>query len=1473
MIGRLLQQAASSFIPHGSLKPPTQALESVTEETYTRELLFPEVGAPRQTQHQHHQQQSSHGHGGASTNRISYSARDSTSYDDRAGIHISYPNDVRIIVAQDVNARHEKPQVLYDSAPPPPLHPPVKSPPTSAGEGKQRDRNAANKGIPAQTSPRSPQKVSHSRQSSLLSRAQFYGSSPSSPRSPESPFRRYFGESTPSRPEALTSSSPDVETAQAKLAREAREDTDGLLGCMFGTPGFRLDPGVKLHIIPQKTLDTPAPPEPFLGHRRPGSAGGGFSRQRTPLIRSTSAADIKQHSMFNDQSQARASPSHSRPALMITRLFAVPLSDPVAVEETNGESALGTQSNLAALDPNVVSTGSPPAPSKPSKPKQVKQRKTPMYAIAFIIQLPSEPQRSRKPSTRPEPSSLGSSYEHAPHTPHGSWRGRHHSNPMSIESSHFGGPSSVNVHVAQILAHWALIGKALENLELVLKDELFQMLGQQSALLPKLIADPPIKTTNGKVRKPRQNIQQSVFVTPASLQNNILVQEASVLAGTRIVVGLKIPRVVTGQGRWGAWREEARWVGRWAGGKEQNFFLFSLLNAFLGVHTNWIETFWPAFHVYGQRRRQKFGLLRDRPYPRTIIVSSNKMGARRLIFLLASFFPDKHFHDGIDLRQHYHRRFHQPNIISQSPTSVLTVRDPPIRYGNEEGPAVSKRYGQARHSRSVSFSVEEANRRANEISAQDFTLPEEQRQPDTRSMRSASLAIPTSGINTRKTSMATVTADPTEPVAHFSIAPKRMSGENARPGSSESLASLALTHSLKRTESGHQSSMGGSGGRWGSMVSGFWSIRRESSTDESDAFGSSQEGTFRPNRSKDMSRPPSSSKLSRMIEEVSQFPIDGIQPPSEESDVFLEDVTRDALSTHKPSQKEESTKPKGLLGDFSANTEPLDLSINEHDGAIDIKLPPRRSFVSSVASSYNSTHHPHSHSHPNSTHSFPDHYSPYGRPILADSPRPPRDPPVSVAGWLKTFHPDFSLQALRPYGSMITEIKQAMCADLRLSLSKAVDTNADLSVAYEGWQEANSTLVADATTFSLRKITLMWQLVVLSDQANLDNDNDPWSAFRGGLPHAGQQQNSAQQNTSVKSNAEKCKTIAGLHYEERFVSDPLMDFDAHLTDAVERVLAQSQRSSRIHSRAPSLRATSPLRMTSIVNVKRSEASIAATSLGSLGKSRRADRQDDDGEEEGYDFEHEQDEPNSGEATSRELRNKVSVSTTSGISIKEDPSSPIVTTPGTSPKTTFPKKPDHLHHPYQQHDHRRGSTSSHHHGLSHRGSFAVDGFSAGASNHCGVFGGLGATEEMHSGESGSIIRDAMGEVLRSVVEEWRQVEGKRDRQGRMKEGGGVDEDDHDHDHEDDDEEDDRHKNNGDEEDEHGETGHCSGEDMPEQKKNKKKREDGRSGKSARKEKSREDRKMGMEMGGDERQDAGIGEGVLRDGIRRWLRVGC
>ena len=1108
MLGRLLQSAASTFAPHGAGKsqPP---LESATEEAHTRELLYPEVGSLRPGQHS-----------ASSLNdgKTLYNARDTATFDDRGGLDIAYPGDIRIIIAQDANSRHQQPQVLYDSIPRT-ISPSTRqeTPPRSAGDGRVRLEWTWGKGPISSSGTRTSPRHQHTRQSSVFSSSHVFGTPPTSPRSPELRTRRNFGDFS-SRPSTLDLNPNESETVQGKLGREGKEDTEALLNCMFGAPGFRLEQGTKLHVIPQKAPNLPTADDPSPAFVSP-TVSAGFGRQRTHLIHSSTAADFANTShpatIAND-CQALSNPKSS---LLITKLFSVqlPKSQDVGNNENDGSQAPYTHREADGSSTVAV-------PHSDSS-KDVKQTKTPMFAIAVLLQLPSENQRQcfRKPLSFPETSSLGSSYDYTTFSP-GSWKAHNVALPGTADyhgNAAFGTLyNSSNSSITKILAHWDVVGKALASLEATARDRLQNLLVYQQSLLAPLILSPPIATSKTKLKKAKQQTQQNIQVEPGCLQEDFHIQNGVKRVGERILGGLRIRRVITGQGRWGYWREEARWIGRWAGGRDQNPFFFNLLTVFLGSNTSWVHMLDSipskcSSAIRKHARAHRNNVVRQR----TVIVAKDKMAARRLIFLLAAFLPNAHMPCSSEPSQ-WTQFIHSAMPYSQSPTSIPTVRGHSRTRTLASRPGSNRKSDLGGHGRSVSFSLEGADNNLSGTIVHKTSDKAERRVSDARSIRGPSLAIPTGGKNVRKTSTSTVVADSAVPIPHFTSLENKSSPSAQRPRSSGSLASMALNQTLRRSDTG-LSNASGSAGRFGSMVSGFWSLRRESSTDESDAFASSQEVVTDSKARKDSSR--SSRKLDKMIEEVQGY---SLGENDDQAGVNL-NRRRSVGIPQSPDQTQDLRSEGALDARHVTNVPkfkriPLKMALNEDNGTVDIEMPPSSSFASSLASSFASYH-----LHKSAFTSFHDHFTPYGRPIAPTSPRFSSDPVIEVAGWLKKYHQDFTLQAVRPYEALEEDIKKSLNEDAQMALT---DKNDISHLPPDGkWMDVSTALIADTTTFSVRRLRLRQRRI-------------PVPAHQ---------------------------PVLNSPYETAITSQALVDMDPILIDAIERVLAQSGRSSCAHSRAPS----------------------------------------------------------------------------------------------------------------------------------------------------------------------------------------------------------------------------------------------------------------------------------------------------------------
>ena len=857
-------------------------------------------------------------------------------------------------------------------------------------------------------------------------------------------------------------------------------------------------------------------------------------------MRSTSAADMNSElSVRTDGSGQRALPNQ-RSSIMFTKLFSVQLSDTPAAADADAEEpehglsleeSRYSQPNESVLPEALIKT-------------VVNQKKVPMYAMAVIIQLPAEGQvaRLRTPVPPHALSSLGSSFNEI--TPGASWNTEtsmfSRYMDMRVPGSNSNIESSLNGHTSVLLKHWNIISKALEVFELEVKLRLFNLLEQSTPLAP-LLSAPPVKLTNTKSKKVKQPTQQSVHVQPGCLQSCSHIQIQAERIGQRIVGALRTRRVATGQGRWGAWREEARWVGRWAGGRDQNFFFFNLITAFLGYHTSWLESFgafWKRRQPVQQHNHERRDSLLSQ---RTVIVSTDKMAARRLIFLLAAFLPTSR--PSMNLSAPYMPK--PSKIYSESPPSVPMAQSRSLRRMINNGTSDNHRNELTRsgHARSVSFSLLGSG---GESGSYDYFVADnsDRRTSDTRSLTITNLAIPPASSEIRKASTSTIIAESAVPVPHFaslSIQPSSGDTGRARPGSSGSLASIALNHTLQRSDSTAMSTSG-SAGRWGSVVSGFWSNRRGSSTDDSEALGSSQDVSTDTRAMNGGRKSLAVNKLAQMAEEVSSSPRDEVaavtdtmakNPPRP---IVLDDV----LKSGADSVRGAVSSARSILRKTKPTATPLKMSFNAEDGYLDIEMPQTRSFTSSLESSLNSSRAQNNLSGHDHTHD-----SPYGLATAFNAQNNKSDPPIDVAGWLKSYHPDFALQSVRPYVTLKQEIKESMRAESHLEVENNLDQSAASS---DEWTDVCSTLIADTTNFSIRRLTLRRRPLA------------PGSAI---------QKDRSKEGEHATTTTTKSHNPDSHGWEESFVEEQVMDMDPTLIDAVERVLAQSGHSSRVPSRAPS----------------------------------------------------------------------------------------------------------------------------------------------------------------------------------------------------------------------------------------------------------------------------------------------------------------
>lgn len=1085
------------------------SLESVTEDAHTYDLLFPELSALRQTQNHAYPLRNGD---------PSSAALAANSHDDRGGLNIQTVRDVRIIIAQDGNLLGQQPKILYDSSPPP------LSPVLRQGDGTEVSQSDEQRS-PLQgmglkrhnTGGQEAQTMSGPRHARGFS----YGLNPEliSPSSPEVEYRGAFSNPRLRRFGTRPVSSGS-ESLQSKIARERREETEALLGCMFGSTGFPMVSSTKLHIKPagssevnSNAVNSPIAVDPISG-RVP-------SRRSTPLTRSITVEDLHSYPPRLSEDVDQTFSKSKNASMLITRLFPVDLADSKTIQTPVAEASVATSTGESET---VQESQNSASLAESEKAKQVK---TPTYGIAIVLQLPPDRIRSFIPlvyTTTTAPSPHGNQLSHSPKGMDPSFG--HEPLKPNEPSDNF----DRNVEI--VLDYWNIINRAISSLEVVLENKIKDLLINLETKYSRQPIWKPISEVGqfpkDKQKKVKQTSQQILYLPSNALQQSDVVRKEVDLVGKRVALALRTQKVIAGQGRWGIWREEARWIARWAGSREQNFFFFNLLTAFLGTHTEWLH----LLGLRGFRRQHTRHAQRHRNdtilQQRTVIIASDKMAARRLVFLLSAFLPSTHINST-------NEELNRPNspwsnaAYSQSPPSgISALRQKPLRQtinrrqrGNRGGANLKV------HERGVSFSDQDLPPSPGLISDVNRTALHSRRASDARSIRSLPLTISPTGDSTRKsstTTTATIIPDTAVPIPHFSnVSPELLLGTSAeaRPGSSGSFASLSLKHTLHRSEGTDRSNASTdsqSMSRWGSMMS-FWSTRRGSSTDESDVISSSQEGLGISGISRERRNSRPLGKLAQMVEEVET-------PPKRENAKISRGPSNPAtiplvedMLIQLPDQ---STPARNIPERPNIEHFPMKLSVDENDGVIDIDLPMPHSFSSSFASSMSSLKASHT-----GASSFNDS-SLHGRTSNPDSSVSGSGLTIDVVGWLKNYHQDFSLQAVRPYRGLDEEIRYSMRAEKNQeSVPLLMPLSNNPSV--RPWTDICTTLVADAQNFSIHRLIL-------------------------------------RRRPALKSSTSNSATAA---IEEEIVSEPIMDLDATLVDAVERVLAQSNQSSRTQSRTHS----------------------------------------------------------------------------------------------------------------------------------------------------------------------------------------------------------------------------------------------------------------------------------------------------------------
>jgi hypothetical protein len=1119
MLGKLFNLGAGSGA--GALPSPQPSshrsfpLESVQEDIHTRHLLFPDP----QDLYEHRVNQLYPLSSGATTP----TGTSTNAFDYNADIELDV-RDVRIIIMQDALSSVAA-SLLYDSQPAPPV-------PTASMDRQSATAGSYSVQEPRRTpaSPRKPS-VSQSQRPIVIQ--------PGSPKVRQGAFDR--------RPSVHSRNQGYVESESQRAWREYREELATFSSCIFGNSELMAYKGTstKVHVVPSEI--------------RPSESASMFGDGRGSLGRSTMRASRLSQSFSSENPNAFPTPptpsrTQDRKKVLITRLFPVnlPLDEDVPSphggfsEETTGYPFPQSMEELKAR----------------KKKFQPRQKRTPMYAVALIITLPPPPPHStpatlrsgfKGPSSYAEQDSFPSSF--------GSTR---RSGWTVVGQGGFGGSDSfessygndMEDQIDAITQHWDIIMRTLSHLQTVAATTLFTMLRQIDLVSPDPFPAlslqlaraasasgqrsedrPPAKT-------PKTNAKHITLLPNCLLDNRKISAEMNA-AKTRIVAGIRASRVTTGQNRWPIWREEARWVAKWAGGREQSFFFFNLLTGFLATHTDWLQALSPpAYRRQHLAQQQKLRCEEDALVPsRTIILSDDKIAARRLVFLLSAFLPASQQLPGTKaLRPGTSASF---GALSQSPPSFIV----PILKEESLRRKINRRTGSRMpsHSRNLSLQTQGARLGAVPPPLAHLSMDgrHERRASDAASIRTTHLPIRGSDLHTRKSSAATTaTITPETSIPHFSSVYRPEIFAQGRPGSSTSVAADDLKRLTRDDSPGSQGSAAGErrqSSRW-SVISGLWSARRRDSASAPPAPTDGPNGApVSPAKARQASVSAASQAApatgpaggtaggqSRARADTAAIgPRDPTPPPR---------APADTLGLSEPT----GVMPKAQRTPHpsSAFESPVKTSINVDDGVIDVDVP-LPDFITSFESAVSS---------PSSSGYLSASGFGAGLDAFEQSFRfaADGDVPLNVAGWLQHYHPDFVLQALPPQHNILDEIKESMRAEPTPPLPPGGPSPDDTSPT-ERWIDVTSAIVADATTFTITR--LRYRRLVRLKHHHPAHTHTPTPG------PATQSTTKSTTPPTITTPPTAASPSIEAQLKEEFIQEPVVAFDDVLVDAVERVVA------------------------------------------------------------------------------------------------------------------------------------------------------------------------------------------------------------------------------------------------------------------------------------------------------------------------------
>ena len=669
------------------------------------------------------------------------------------------------------------------------------------------------------------------------------------------------------------------------------------------------------------------------------------------------------------------------------------------------------------------------APLPKSRPDELVKLRRPALLISRTftvpihdVHLPDQPRHNvtRLPSS--SPSKSDGSLKQKPHRVHCTAPTFGVAIVLPLEKSHDDGTSSTTENPIQIVVDkWHMIARALDALEASAVLHIRRQLNVE--------VDAMVKRFNDGLATSLHTLK----LKSGALQGSASLCDIAGSVSARITRTFHVVDV-SARSEWNIWRDEIRECSRSGKGSDAAMVAFIQLSltAALSSSLNWMRVFAPPqlqTRLQSEARAQESAY--DEAQNRTVITTTDHNTARQIVFILSKFMP------GTPPPTQFGRS--PANATKSGRVSALTQGLKAVG----QKPRSQKSGDQVARPTDVSYGVPVFDP---PLQASPSSSPlkhcNELLVPRARSSSKGSLQQMKSRIDIQ------AKGTPAMPIASApgSSYVTPAASPEGRPGSSASAQGDLLRH-LQRNNSALSETSTESGSFWSSLRSSSWNwtARRGSAATSASEGGVGNSGSQRGETPTSILKTAKTSlgrgsgkKLVRMVEEAEDLHAYHSAAGSR---------VDSAIPT--PTIQSRQAPPALSRG--------LEYVYNASEGVVDVQQPDskpdtRRSKV--PASGYN----------------FPDTRNDRVQTSHQQDRECTNATYDKVAGYLDRVHPDFALQAVKPYRTLECDIRACMQAER--SPRHGCDVVEPHFFPLEHWVEVCSTILIDADAMTVRRLTL-----------------------------------------------------------------------------------------------------------------------------------------------------------------------------------------------------------------------------------------------------------------------------------------------------------------------------------------------------------------------------------------------------------------